>query len=84
MVGALMLLVVERVPVLKRARTCENSIPSHLKAKQVKYVAHVAHLPNFTFVGRIEASGLCQGIGSFNKVIRVETRELKGDNTHTL
>ena len=77
MVGALMLVVVERVPILKRARTCENSIPSHLKAKQVKYVAYVAHLPNFTFIGRIEASGRLPRCRVVHKVVRFETRETK-------
>ena len=84
MVGALMLVVVERVPVLNRVRTCENSIPSHLKAKQVKYVAYVAHLPNFTFVGRIEASGRLPRCRVVHKVVRFETRETKGNNAHTL
>ena len=50
MVGALMLVVVEMVPILNRARTCENSIPSHLKAKQMKYGVYVAHLPNVTLI----------------------------------
>ena len=84
MVGALMLVVVERVPVLNRARACENSIPSHLKAKQVKYGAYVAHLPNFTFIGRIEASGRLPRCRVVHKVVRFETRETKGNNTHTL
>ena len=83
MVGAFMLVVVKRVPVLNQARTCENSIPSHLKAKQVKYVAYVAHLPNFTFVGRIEASGRCQGVGLFTRWFDSKQEKPKA-TTHTL
>ena len=33
----LWLVVVERIPILFRTRTCEISVPSHLKGKQVKY-----------------------------------------------